>query len=60
MVYYFRDLNMPLYMIALYKRGERIPLSSRCRAEIKALVKELVAQHREEWRTIIIRQLKGG
>ncbi len=59
-VYYFRDLNMPLYLLALYKRGERIPLGARCRAKLKALVEELVAQHREEWRTIILRQLKGG
>jgi hypothetical protein len=28
-VYFFRDLNMPLYLLALYKRGERIPLNSR-------------------------------
>lgn len=59
-VYYFRDLNMPLYLIALYKRGERIPLAMRWRAAIKDLVEELVAQHREEWRTIIISQLRGG
>ena len=57
-VYYFRDLNMPLYMLALYKRG--IPLNSRWRAELNELVHELVAQHREEWRTIIISQLRGG
>lgn len=59
-VYYFHDLNMPLYLLALYKSGERIPLTARWRAKIKGLVDELVAQHREEWRTIIVSQLKGG
>jgi hypothetical protein len=59
-VYYFRDLNMPLYLLALYKKGERIPLSSHWRAKIRGLVDELVAQHREEWRTIMISQMTGG
>jgi hypothetical protein len=59
-VYYFRDLNMPLYMLALYKRGERIILNQCWRAKIRSLVTELVAQHREEWRTIILQQRNGG
>jgi hypothetical protein len=57
-VYYFRDLNMPLYILALYRRA--LPLSPRWRAEMKELVDELVAQHREEWRLILIRQRTGG
>jgi hypothetical protein len=59
-VFYFRDLNMPLYLLALYRRGERIPLATRWRAALRNLVDELIAQHREEWRTIIISQLRGG
>jgi hypothetical protein len=57
-VYFFRDLNMPLYMLALYKKGERIPLDFNWRAEIKGLVDELVAQHSERWR-LVIRQQRG-
>ena len=57
-VYYFRDLNMPLYVLALYKRAS--PLSSQLKAELKGLVDEIVAQYREEWTTIILRQLSGG
>jgi hypothetical protein len=57
-VYYFRDLNMPLYILALYKRAS--PLSDKLRAELKASVDEIVAQYGEEWQTIILRQLSGG
>jgi hypothetical protein len=57
-VYYFRDLNMPLYILALYKRAS--PFGDELRAELKTLVDEIVAQYCEEWRTIILRQLGGG
>lgn len=57
-VYYFRDLNMPLYVIALYKRA--IPLDGDLREELKNMVDELVAHHREEWRTILLQQRDGG
>jgi hypothetical protein len=57
-VYFFRDLNMPLYLLALYKKGERIPLDFDWRDEIKGLVDELVAQHSERWR-LVIRQQRG-
>lgn len=48
-VYYFRDLNMPLYLLALYRQGERIKLTARWKGEMKRLVDELVAQHSESW-----------
>ena len=57
-VYYFRDLNMPLYILALYRRAN--PLSAEVRAELSEMVDELVAQHREEWQTIMLRQSQGG
>lgn len=57
--YYFRDLNMPLYVLALYKRGERMPLDAAWRDEIKRLVDELVAEHSERW-AVVIRQQRGG
>ena len=59
-VYFFRDLNMPLYMLALYRRGERIPLEARSQKAIKALVEQLVAEHSEQWATMLVRQLQGG
>jgi len=59
-VYYFRDLNMPLYMIALYEPGERIPLDASSKNRINALVVELVAQHSEHWAAILLRQRSGN
>jgi hypothetical protein len=56
-IYYFRDLNMPLYILALYKRAVR--LDDELRAELNDLVDELVAHHREEWKIIITRQREG-
>jgi hypothetical protein len=58
--YYFRDLNMPLYMLALYKPRERIPLDAESKGEMRKAVDELVAQHSEQWAAVVIRQLKGG
>lgn len=58
-VYYFRDLNMPLYMLALYQKGERIPLDAEWKAEIRDLVDELVAEHSERW-AIVIHNQRGG
>ena len=44
-VYYFRDLNMPLYMLAIYGRGERADFSSVEREEMRRIVEELVEAH---------------
>ena len=55
-IYYFRDLNMPLYMLALYKRGERIPLSTQQKGQIRRMVEELVAEHSERLWNIVVRQ----
>ena len=55
-VYFFRDLNMPLYMLAFFKRGERIPLDFDWKDEIKGLVDDLVAQHSERWQLVIRQQ----
>jgi hypothetical protein len=48
-VYYFRDLNMPLYLLALYRKGERIKLDSESKYQIEQLVDELVEQYSKQW-----------
>ncbi len=58
--YYFRDLNMPLYLLALYKPGERIPLDSDLKEQMRVLVEELVGEHSRQWAAIVVRQMKGG
>lgn len=44
-IYFFRDLNMPVYLLALYERGERFSLSAREKAAIRGLVAEIVATY---------------
>lgn len=47
-IYYFRDLNMPVYLLTALGPGERCRFSKQERAEMRALVDELVAQ---QWRS---------
>jgi hypothetical protein len=58
-IYYFRDLNMPLYLLALYSAGERIPMNTAWRTEIKNCVSELIVEHGKRLARII-RQDIGG
>jgi hypothetical protein len=52
-VYFFRDLNMPLYLVAIYEKGERIPLNASWRREMASLVDRLIAQHSKVWAKVI-------
>lgn len=58
-IYYFRDLNMPLYLLALYRQGETIILNAAVKEELATLVDGLVAQHSKGWARVI-RQDKGA
>jgi hypothetical protein len=58
-IYYFRDLNMPLYMLAIYASGERIPMDAAWKAEIRNCVNELIVEHGKRLARII-RQDIGG
>jgi hypothetical protein len=58
-VYYFRDLNMPLYLLALYRPGEHIPMDSEAKRKIEALVNELVAEHGARLQHVV-RLQRGG
>lgn len=40
-VYYFRDLDTPVYLIAIYEKGERFSLSAADKRAIRALVSEI-------------------
>lgn len=46
-IYYFRDLNMPLYLITLYAKGEKLRLSEAEKRQARALVDEIVRTHWE-------------
>jgi hypothetical protein len=44
-VYYFRDLNMPLFMLAVYAKNEKVTVSAADKRELRSLVDKLVDQH---------------
>jgi hypothetical protein len=52
-VYYFRDLNMPLFLLAVYVTGERANLTSSERSQMRSVVALLIDQYRVRWRNII-------
>jgi hypothetical protein len=55
-IYYFRDLNMPLYLLATYTKGEKADLTALERKQIIKLVNLLVEKHRAQWQNIIALQ----
>lgn len=59
-IYYFRDLNMPLYLLALYTKGQKINLNMRERNQIKALVNVLVSEHGKKITDLVAKQLNGA
>lgn len=44
-IYYFRDLNMPIYLLAVYRKGEKISLTAKEKREVSMLVDELVEEY---------------
>lgn len=48
-IYYFRDLNAPVYLLALYGKGERMHLTATHKGLIRELVDELVNTYRIKW-----------
>lgn len=47
--YFYHDLNMPLFILAVYGKGETIRLSKRDELEYAALVQELKTIYRRKW-----------
>ena len=52
-IYYFRDLNMPVFLIAVYAKGQKANLTASERALAKALVDQLVKQYMPRWENIL-------
>lgn len=55
-IYYFRDLNMPVYLLAVYAKGERMDITEAEKAAMHHLVNELV----HERISISYRLISGG
>jgi hypothetical protein len=49
-IYYFHDLNMPVYLLAAFGPGEWIKeFDEEFREQLRDLVEELLAEHSIEW-----------
>lgn len=44
-VYFFRDLNIPVYLLAIYPDGESVDFDEDFGLQLAALVEELVREH---------------
>ena len=42
MIYYFRDLNAPLYLLAVYAKGEKLNLTGAEKKQMRRLVDYIV------------------
>lgn len=56
-IYYFRDLNMPLYLIAVYKKTEKDTLTQAEKNQLLKLTEDLVNAHSEVWLRLVKDQL---
>lgn len=54
-IYYFRDLNMPVYLLGLYTKGEKVDLSEKEKRLMRALVGEIVEAYAVKWTTVHVR-----
>jgi hypothetical protein len=48
-VYYFRDVNMPLFLLQLCPEGNHIDFDEEWRQEMASLVNELVREYSKHW-----------
>ena len=46
-IYYFHDSEMPIYLLAVYAKNEKINLTQRERNALKVLAKDLVKAHQQ-------------
>ena len=52
-IYYFRDLNMPVFLLAVYTKGEKSNLTAGQKEVLKNMVGILVDQYRPRWERIV-------
>lgn len=50
-VYFFRDLNMPLYLLAVFANG-KCEFDEACREQMEKLVEQLIDEHGKRWATL--------
>jgi mRNA-degrading endonuclease RelE of RelBE toxin-antitoxin system len=53
--YFYHDLNMPLFILAVYAKGERLRLSKWEEQQMAKMVRELTESYRQKWEETMIR-----
>ena len=53
-IYYYRDLNMPLFLLAVYAKGQQADLTAKKKKELKLLIGEVLRNHSEQASTAIL------
>lgn len=53
-IYYFRDLNMPLYLLTAFGKGEKIDLTKADKKLFRALVEQIV---NEQWGNQVVARI---
>jgi mRNA-degrading endonuclease RelE of RelBE toxin-antitoxin system len=59
-IYYFHDLNMPVYLLDVCSKGEKIYFSASGKRLIAQLVDHLVKEYSEQWSRIVKLQRDGA
>lgn len=54
-LYFFRDLNMPLYLLAIYSQSDWRDLDEATREELSKLVEQLVTEYGRRWARVLNR-----
>jgi mRNA-degrading endonuclease RelE of RelBE toxin-antitoxin system len=59
-IYYFRDLNMPLYLLTAYGKGEKIDLSKAEKTAMRLIVDEIVQQQWKNDVAVRVMRIRGS
>lgn len=54
--YFYHDLNMPLFILAVYGKGEQLRLTKREEREMSNFVRELKGRYRSKWEETLRRE----
>lgn len=46
-IYYYHDTDMPIFLLALYSKGEKIDLNDDEKKKLKSFVRELVGEYKK-------------
>ena len=52
-IYYFHDLNMPVYLLAVFGPGEWVEFDEEFREQLAMLVEELLAEYGKQWQRLV-------